>query len=268
MEETGEYKVIDKRMKEEMAVEPAGDNFLAIVERLSMRPDIPVEKIKQLMEMQEHVLDRNAKQAFNAAMVRAQSKIKVIPTTSKNTQTNSMYAKHEDIVRLAAPIYTDEGFSLSFYEEDSPKEGHLRVMCDVMHDQGHTKTYHLDTALDMTGIKGTTNKTLIHAEGSSFTYGKRRLTCLIFNIPTGDDDDGNLGGGSIVEYITEKQVSELTDMINDTKTDETKFLAYIGTSLKREVDSIQNIPVKGYQIALAALKAKAKKKSREPGEDG
>jgi len=111
----------------------------------------------------------------------------------------------------------------------------------------------VDMAIDDVGIKGSPNKTIPHAEGSSFLYGRRYLTCLIFNVPTGDDDDGNGAGG--VEYITEKQLSQLTDMINDTETKEDKFMSFM------KVESLDKIPAKQFGKAFAALQAKMKKGS-------
>ena len=258
---SNDLKVVDRR--NDLEDSPQADNFLAVVERLSMRPDIPVEKIKQIMDMQEHILDRNAEQAFNSSMVRVQNKLKTIPRDKKNEQTQSMYSRLETIVKLASPIYTEEGFSLTFYEGETSKENHIRVMVDVMHEQGHTKSRYADFAVDTTGIKGSVNKTLIHGEGSTFSYGRRYLTCMVFNIPTGDDNDGQ---GVGVEYITEEQLRELTDMKDNIKTlNMPKFLEYL------KVESLEKIPAKQFMVAKMALQTKLNaeaKQNREPGEDG
>jgi len=254
-----EYEL--KPVKSTPAEKP-DDSFLAVVERLSARPDIPVEKIKQIMEMQEHILDRNAKQAFNSAMMRTQSKIELVVAKEKNVQTGSKYADLKSVLIKSKPIYTAEGFSLMFYPLESTREGHQRVGVDIMHEQGHTEQRYGDFAIQTTGIAGKVMMTQIHGEGSAFSYGRRYLTCMIFNIPTGDDDDGNTAGG--IEFITEAQVTEITKLISSTKTNVEAFLKYAGA------ESVETIPAKSYSKVLIALKqkAKTKKSEREPGEEG
>ena len=58
----------ERQTPESMPVPVEQQTFFAAIERLSMRPDVDVAKIKQIMEMQEHILERNAEQIFNAAM--------------------------------------------------------------------------------------------------------------------------------------------------------------------------------------------------------
>ncbi len=150
-----------------------------------------ITQLEKMMELQERWEANQAKKAFHESMTKAQNEMPVVPRDKKNSQTNSMYSKHETIVTLAKPIYTGAGFSLMFYEGETKKENHIRIMCDVRHEQGHMETRFIDLQLDMTGIQGKVNKTGIHGAGSTFSYGRRYLTCMIFNIPTGDDNDGN-----------------------------------------------------------------------------
>jgi len=65
-------------------------------------------------------------------------------------------------------------------------------------------------------------------------------------------------------YITEKQVSDITTMIDDKAVDKTKFLAYMKS------ESLETILESDYNKAIAGLKsAKGKKKvEREPGIEG
>jgi len=62
------------------------------------------------------------------------------------------------------------------------------------------------------------------------------------------DDDGNSAGQ--VEYITEKQLSTIIDMINAKEADQTKFCQWL------KVDAPEHILAKDYGKALTALKAK------------
>jgi hypothetical protein len=249
---TDETDVVKFEERQPIEPKPEQQTFLSMVERLSMRPDIDVEKIKQIMDMQEHILDKNAEQAFNAAMTRAQSKIRLVVAKSKNTQTGSIYADLKTVLLSVSPIYTAEGFSLMFYEGETTKENHKRICVDIMHEKGHTKTRYIDLAIQTAGIAGKTMMTQIHGEGSAFSYGRRYLTCLIFNIPTGDDDDGNAAG--TVNYINEKQLSSIIDMINSVDADQDKFCKYM------QIGVLEEMQAKDIGKAMAALKAKKAKK--------
>lgn len=220
-------------------------SFFEAIERLAANPAVDVEKMKQIMEMQEHVLDRNAEQAFNAAMTQAQNKIGLVVASSKNQQTGSKYADLKTILLAVKPIYTDEGFSLMFYEGETQKENHIRVCVDIMHKQGCTKKRHADMAVQTTGIAGKAMMTQIHGEGSAFSYGRRYLTCLVFNVPTGDDD-GNAAGG--VQYINDKQLSSIVDMINSKGVNKALFLKHMGAK------STATIQSKDFNRAIDVLK--------------
>lgn len=175
-------------------IQPASESAMMVqmIQRAAADPSVDVDKMERLMQMHERFVDRNAAAAFNAAMVRAQNRIRPVTRRAVNLQTNSSYAKLEDIDREISPIYTEEGFSLSFGTDDSPLAGHVRVLCDVMHQDGHTKQYKADLPLDATGIGGKTNKTGVHAHGSTYSYARRYLTMMIFNVVmANEDDDGN-----------------------------------------------------------------------------
>ena len=229
------------------------NNFINSIERLATNPNVDPDKLEKFMNLQERILDRNAEQAFNADMVKCQAEIRTVKTNRKNDQTHSRYADHEAISKAVTPIYTRHGFALSFYEGDTPKEKHVRVMVDVMHRDGHSKTRFKDFPIDDVGIKGTVNKTQIHANQSAFTYGKRNLTCMIFNIPTGEDDDGNHAGG--VQYINTDQQTEIDDLVKLVYDPEPeRFWNYM------KVESSDKILSRDYNKAITALRAAEKAK--------
>lgn len=170
--------------------------LIQVIERAASNPDIDVEKMERLFALHERILARNAELAFNEAMSAAQAEMPQVERDAQNQQTNSWYAKLETLNEAAVPIYTKHGFSLSFGEQDCPKEGHIRIVCHCSHKAGHTRLYHGDVPLDLAGIKGNPNKTQTHAFGSTNSYGRRYLTLLIFNIVMADeDDDGQEAGG-------------------------------------------------------------------------
>lgn len=166
--------------------------IMAVISKAASDPNTDVDKLERMMAMYERMEAKRAEQEYSEALRQAQQVMPVIAKTAENKQTNSMYAKLENITKAITPIITEHGFSMSFGTGDSPLEGHVRVVCDVSHVGGCTKRYWYDLPPDAEGIKGTRNKTDIHASASSLSYGRRYLTTLIFNLTIeGMDNDGN-----------------------------------------------------------------------------
>jgi len=240
------------------------NSFLTTIKELASRPDIDPEKIKQFMDMQERILDRNAKQAFNAAMTRVQNKIELVVAAVENEQTHSRYANLKAILLKAKPVYTGEGFSLMFYEGDTTKEAHKRICVDIMHEEGHTEKRWGDFAVQTTGIAGKAMMTQIHGEGSAFSYGRRYLTCAIFNIPTGDDDDGNAAGS---EFITPEQAKEVNRLLKESGANVGNFFKRAGAETVDTIAVTMHDRCVAYLKTVIAMKAK-QAKDRQPGDEG
>lgn len=196
------------------------ENYMSMVERVATDPNVDVGKMREILDMQERIFDKNAEIDFNKCMTECQSEMPVITKDSENKQTASRYAKYETIIKDTKPIYTKHGFSVSFSEGDTDKEGYIRINGEIMHKGGFTKKYFTDIAMDDVGIKGVTNKTQVHAKGSSFSYGKRYLFCLIFNITISDeDDDGNKASQLNLEDILShvQWVRDNFDLVHEIK---------------------------------------------------
>jgi hypothetical protein len=169
--------------------------LIQVIERAASNPEIDVEKMERLLAMQERIMTQNAKMAFNEAMRFAQTEMPKIKRNRENKETHSKYADLEAVTDAAVPIYTRHGFSLSYGTADCPIPGHYRVTGLCAHVGGYERTYQADVPIDNTGPKGTQNKTMTHGFGSTMSYGRRYLICLIFNITlTNEDTDGNRPG--------------------------------------------------------------------------
>jgi hypothetical protein len=130
------------------------------------------------------------------------------------------------------------------------------VCADILHSAGHKETYHYDVPLDGKGIQGNANMTKIHGKSSSVSYGRRYLMCMIWNIPT-QDDDGN-SAGKVVELIDEKEKSQIVDFLAEIgKGAEPKFLKYMG------VGKIEEITKANFSKAISALEAGLKQKGNK-----
>ena len=193
--------------------------------------DLQPEQLSAILDAQERVLDRQAKQDFAIAMAKCQSEMPQILKSETNDQTRSKFESLDGLNKAISPVYTRNGFSISFGTDDCPMNNSetndglwLRITADVSHCGGWIKAYHYDLPYDMAGIKGSVNKTKIHASGSTLTYGRRYLLKLIFNLTTVDelDDDGN--GADVIERISESPIADLESLIDEVGADGAQFL--------------------------------------------
>jgi hypothetical protein len=247
-----------KRQELALTPPPNGNEpppMIAMMERLALNPELPVDKLRELLNMQLQIRAIEAEQEYSAAMARVQEAMPVVLKDAFNEQTKSPYATVSAIASAIKPIYTREGFSISFTEGVTAKEDHVRICATVRHRAGHKDDRpFVDVAVDKAGIKGNDNKTMTHAEGSSFTYGRRYLTCMIFDVATGLDADGNGGGGA--QVISEDEALRLEERIKEVGTPRAVFMRWLG------VEALDQVRAKDLQRALGQLDKLAANKPR------
>jgi len=227
--------------------------MIAMIERVAANPQVDPQKMQQIVDLQMQILDRNASQAFAAAMAACNRDMPAIARKAENRQTNSTYAKHEAICQAIKPVYSKHGFSLMFYEgkAEDPKE--VRIMCDIVHELGHKEVRYIDLPPDIAGMQGNRNKTDIHGKGSTFSYGRRYLTLLIFDLATYDDDDGNRAGGKQApKTITEEQVKSIEALITELGVDKAAFLK------AGHLEKLEDLPASKYTNTIKLLEKRRK----------
>jgi len=238
-----------KEEKKELEVIGTKATLPAEMIELAIQKGADLEKLSKLIELQERYEANQAKKIYNAEMVVVQKEMPTVAENLSNSQTHSKYASLDDIINRTREIYTAHGFSISFYEGVTDKQDQVRICADVVHASGHKETYWYDVPLDGMGIKGNANMTKIHAKASSTSYARRYLMCMIWNIPTGDDPDGNTVP---LEVIDAEQINNIENLLIESKTDVNKFLAYL------KCESVSSIPKDKYKTAVVALEAKIK----------
>lgn len=151
------------------------------------------DQLQILQDMYFKDLAIKAEMSFNRAMNAAQAEITRIAPDAYNQQTKSKWATYAKMDGILRPIYTRNGFALSFDTEPMPPEVQItRIKCHVSHIDGHNRTYYQDVPADGKGAKGGDVMTKTHAVGCSDSYGMRYLLKMIFNVAIGEDDnDGN-----------------------------------------------------------------------------
>ena len=233
-------------MQAPLEAEPAPqvDPMLAMIERVASSPDLPIERLERLLDMQERVAAQNARAEFARAKAAAQAAMAPVLRKAQNTQTRSTYARLDDIARTIGPVISEHGFAPTFSQGEAPSPDYVRICCELMHSGGHSEQYHMDVPVDGAGMKGMQNKTRTHAYGSTMTYGRRYLTLSIWDIATTDDDDGNAAGSGT---ITAEQFIELRDLMIASEANEDAFLSYLG------VTSLDALPAAKFARARQAL---------------
>lgn len=222
---------------------------LVLIAQAARDPQVDTEKMRAIIDMKREEEDRDAKRAFNRAFVAAKKEIKPIVRNKRNDQTSSNYADAMAVADVVDPIIEKHGLALTYGTEPCDREGYYRMVCDLLHEDGHEKRYEADIPIDKAGIKGTVNKTPTHAFGSSMTYGKRYIKMMIFDIAT-KDDDGN--GASEEPTIDENQLQKLRGQLQATETDEALFCKFC------KIPTLEDMPLSKYEPAMTRLQNKAK----------
>lgn len=240
---------------------PASDApMVAMIERIAMDPNIPIDRLEKMLAMKERMEDRaredaerQAKKAFFAAMSKCQKELPVVIKRSRNSHTNSNYADLAAIEEQAMPIIHDHGFAVSFQPDGYNDKGELRILWEVSHAEGHSRNGVGEIPVDGAGSQGKVNKTGTQAFGSTATYGRRYLLCMIFNISTGDDRDGNKPPQREPEKISQAQVGVILRLLEDTDSDTEQFCRM------GKIEAIPDILASDFDDAIRLLNAKKAK---------
>lgn len=168
------------------------DPFVAMVERLAANKDVDVEKMRALLDMNERVINRNARAEFDAAFAQMQPEMPAITEKGEivvKGQIRSRYAKLEDIQAAIKPVLAKFGFAIR-HKTEWPGDGVIRIIGILSHRSGHSDQTAFEAPMDRSEFR-----TDIQSQGSTISYGRRYTTIDLLNIETrGTDDDGAKAG--------------------------------------------------------------------------
>lgn len=250
------------------ALAPKSDDQLITVQpsmtdqllTLAVDKDLDMDKLERLIEMKDREEEKTARSLFNVAMATVQKDIQPIIADAENDHTGSTYAKLCTIVSTLAPIYTEQGFSVSYGQAECSshklvEDGWFRTTAELSHAGGFSKQYFVDLPADIRGSAGTINKTLIHGTKSTITYARGILMGLMFNFTTSMDVDTD--GNRLTDTITDEQAATMRDhlsVFDDPAAAEKDLVSWL------KVSSLEDIPVR---IHSKAQKAIAEQKKAE-----
>lgn len=217
--------------------------LLAMIERVCVDPKADIAKLEKMLDMQERVMDRNAKQAFAADFATMQIDLPRIAENGKG-HNNAKYALLEDINDSLRPVLHKYGFGVSFSIDQSDSK--VTVKAKLSHRLGHFEETCLSLPLDTSG-----NKNAVQAAGSTISYGKRYAICALLNISTGDDVDGNLPTSEANRVVGENEIKQIRDALRVANYKEELFCKAAG------IESIDQMYLNRFDGAITHIKGKA-----------
>jgi hypothetical protein len=220
--------------------------LIHIIDRATRDPSVDIDKLQRLMDMQERIMERNAKASFASALSCMQPELPVIIERGKiqiGTGKAQMYALWEDINDAIKPVLAKNGFALSF--RTGQQDGKIIVTGILSHRDGHSEETTMHLPVDTSG-----SKNAVQAVGSSTSYGKRYTASALLNLTSrGEDDDGKSAAGAAT--ITQKQADDLNDLLEANGKDRKAFLKWA------KVERLEEIPAANYDACVKAIEFKA-----------
>lgn len=235
-------------VKHEQPAVPAVSESAAIIqviERAAMNPNVDIDKMERLLQMQERIMERQAKSSFMAALAEMQPDLPEIPENGKG-HGNIKYALWEDINELIKPVLGKHGFSLSF--RTGQTDGKIVVTGVLSHRAGHSEETTMLLPTDSSG-----SKNAVQAVGSSTSYGKRYTAQALLNLTSrGEDDDGHAAGAKADNdpTITEAQTKIIQELIEQAK------LSSEGFCKRWKIQSVTEVKAKSYNEVVQSLRAR------------
>ena len=168
------------------------------------------------------------------------------PKNQKNSFGNYNYRSCEDILEAVKPLLGDGIVLLS--DEIALVGDRYYVKATATFSLGSESASVSAYARESLDKKGMDSAQIT---GAASSYARKYALNGLFCIDDTKDADTNGHDGSVVEYIDEKQQSQLLDMINDLDEAQLKpFLAYM------KVDKVSAISKDKFQVAVSAIQNK------------
>jgi len=216
--------------------------IIAVIERAALNPNVDIDKMERLLQMQERIMAVQAKAEHAAAKTGALSEMPMIPKNGRG-HNNMPYATLKDITSITRPVLAKHGLTLGY---DVRVDGdHIIVTAKLTHLNGHEETTSLPLPFDNSG-----SKNAVQAIGSSQAYGQRYTAQAILGLSLGDDtdDDGNRGGAS--GTVSAEQYIKLRDALIETGANQDAFLKYYKAA------SLETFPAARFDAAMKQIEAK------------
>lgn len=217
--------------------------LLSAITQAAQNPDVDPAKMTAMFELYRSVAADRARVAFSAAMARLQAKLPKIAKTGRieaNAHTRT-FATIVDIHDAVKGLLAEEGFSFAF--DSAPSGNQTLFTARLSHRDGHSESKSLSLPTDTGG-----GRNAVQSMGSTVSYARRYLLMMHLNLVMRDEDDDGTGAR---ERITPDQAKEIRRMLEETKSNEPRFLNWAAAP------SVEEIPAGNYKRCVEFLKQKA-----------
>ena len=152
---------------------------------MAIGKDVDIEKLKELMDLQERWDAQQAKKSYYMSLSKFQNGCPPILKTKAGYDKRYYYAPLDQIIKvIKGPLFKSQ---LTYRWEQAEKDGKILVTCIITHVDGHSEQTTLESAPDSSGGKNT-----IQSKGSAVQYLRRYTLESVLGIATSaTDNDGN-----------------------------------------------------------------------------
>jgi len=210
------------------------------------------DMIEKMMALAERYEANNARRAFYQALADFRAEA---PAIEKNARvhfktdkgvTDYRHATLDHIVEQVSPILARYGLSFR-WDLEQLDGGALRVRCIVSHRDGHYEVTPMESGRDTSGSKNN-----LQALGSAQTYLQRYTLMAALGLATAMPDDdgrsaGTSGGADEAAKISEKQQSELLDLIEAASLTTSRFCE------NYRIDAVEELPAAWFETVKGRL---------------
>lgn len=233
-------------LNEEKAVSVQQDqpDIMQAIMQLSKDESFDAEKMRVLVDMKNSHEDREAKRAYNQALIDFKRNPPKIIKNKKGH--NSSYASIDSVCRqLDQPLYD---LGLSFRWRIETNESKVRVTCILAHVDGYSEESTMEQVADTSG-----NKNNLQGMGSTVTYLKRyTLLAALGLAEQGEDDDGMKALQK--KNISDNQIKEVENLIEQAGAELPQVCKYF------KIGALHEMTLDQYGIAVNMLQSKIKVK--------
>lgn len=204
-----------------------------------------LDKLQQLMDLQQRWEASEARKAFVAAMTVFKANPPDIIKTKLVSYGNTSY-KHAtlaDVCAAAIQGLAQVGISHRWGVDQSDR---ITVTCVLTHELGHSERVSMTAPADTSGQKNP-----IQAIASAVSYLQRYTLLSITGLAARDQDDD--GQAADVATITGAQAADLTALAEEVGLNIDKLLAWL------KVERVEDLAAVHYQKAIAALESRRTK---------
>ncbi|NCT92918.1 MAG: hypothetical protein GXC72_00715 [Chitinophagaceae bacterium] len=161
----------------------------AMLLQKAVEQNFDIDKLKQLMDLQERWEANQAKKAFLAALSKFQTLVPVLSKTKTakiTSQNGGSYSyRYSDLGTITAQIKEAMNVcGLSYRWEFDQAGDKMKVTCIISHVDGHAATSSMEANADASG-----GKNAIQQKGSTHTYLQRYTLIGALGLSTADDDN-------------------------------------------------------------------------------